>query len=284
MARSAGPCVGVDLGTDSARLVVVAGKHGVVDARQILGPPTAREVAEACAVLSARCRTTPSAIGLAARSLPPAEASALGCSVAAATGLPCAVAGVGTCALLALFAGGDLRGDRDVALISLGDGLHAGIWLDGKPLHRHGGDPDVAHFPLDPAGERCRCGGRGCAHTVLGPAALARTAALAQLPASAGQAGGDLAGRAEAGDPMARAVLQRMADDAFGLARGLLAAFGTRTLALHWPTAAEKGVVADLLRATAVRQLPHLTGLHVATLRTDSVAEGAALWAMRRTR
>lgn len=283
MARPAGPCIGVDLRDDGARVVVTEADKGVVDVRQTLARADAAVIAEACGVFMARSRRRPQGIGLAVRDRAFDAAADFARVIASATGLPCRVAGAGTCALMTVFAQGSWRGRRDVALLSLGEALHVGIWLHGKPLHGNGRDPDVAHWPLDPAGERCLCGGRGCAHTLLGPTALARTAALAQLPVSAGHGGGDLAGRAEAGDPMARAVLQRMADQALLLARGLVAAYGITTLALHWPTAAQHGVVTELLRATVARQLPGLAELRIAALDANSIAEGAARWAMRRT-
>ncbi|MBM4343510.1 MAG: ROK family protein [Deltaproteobacteria bacterium] len=276
--------LGVEWRADGARVVAVQRRTGVGDVRQVLGPPDAAAVAAACRVVVERCPQRPTAIALAARELPWSAAVDRARAVGDAAGLPCVPVGTGTSALLAHLARIDRGPPRNIALLSLGEALDVGVWVGGRPLHTDGRDPDVNHWPLDPAGERCGCGGRGCATTVLGPAALARTAALAQLPASAGQGGADLAGRAEAGDPMARAVLQRMADDALRFGRALVAAYGITALALHWPTAAERGVVADLLRAAAARRLPAAIAVRVARLNVDGIAEGAGRWAMRRHR
>jgi len=56
---------------------------------------------------------------------------------------------------------------RDLAYLSIGTGLAAGLVLDGR-LRRgvHGAAGEVGHLAIDPTGEPCSCGQRGCLETV----------------------------------------------------------------------------------------------------------------------
>lgn len=72
----------------------------------------------------------------------------------------------------------------DLAYLSLGTGLAAGLVLEGR-LRRgvHGAAGEVGHIPVDPAGRWCPCGQRGCLETVASGSALA-----AAWPTPPGQA------------------------------------------------------------------------------------------------
>jgi glucokinase len=67
-----------------------------------------------------------------------------------------------------------LSGIRDLAYVSIGTGLAAGLVLDGT-LRRGatGAAGEVGHVPVDPAGQLCQCGQRGCLETVASGRALA---------------------------------------------------------------------------------------------------------------
>ena len=62
---------------------------------------------------------------------------------------------------------------RDLAYLSIGTGLAAGIVLDGR-LRRgvHGAAGEIGHIPVDPAGPLCACGQRGCLELTVSGAAL----------------------------------------------------------------------------------------------------------------
>lgn len=92
---------------------------------------------------------------------------------------------------------------RTMAFLNLGTGLAAGIVLDSGLLRGGRGTAgEIGHIPVDPAGERCVCGQRGCLETVASGSAIARRWATEHpLPAR------DLFDRAAAGDP--RAVEER---------------------------------------------------------------------------
>jgi len=82
---------------------------------------------------------------------------------------------------------GSAKGVPNVVFITLGTGVGGAIALDGRILI---GDLDsigeMGHVPVDPRGERCICGGRGCLETIASGSAivgrLARTVAMAQSP------------------------------------------------------------------------------------------------------
>jgi len=68
-----------------------------------------------------------------------------------------------------------LDGVRSMAYLNIGTGLAAGLVLDGR-LHRgaHGTAGEIGHIAVDPAGELCRCGQRGCLETLASGSAIAR--------------------------------------------------------------------------------------------------------------
>ncbi|WP_426560546.1 ROK family protein [Angustibacter sp. McL0619] len=61
----------------------------------------------------------------------------------------------------------------DLAVLSIGTGLAAGIVVDGS-LHRgsRGGAGEIGHIPVDPLGRWCSCGQRGCLETIASGSAL----------------------------------------------------------------------------------------------------------------
>ena len=106
----------------------------------------------------------------------------------------------------ALVAGGP--GKADLVYLSIGTGLAAGLVLGGS-LRRgvHGAAGEIGHIPVDPAGELCGCGQRGCLERVASGAALA-----AAWPTNDGtQAATAVFAAAAAGDVRAGDVRDRFA-------------------------------------------------------------------------
>jgi glucokinase len=91
-----------------------------------------------------------------------------------------------------------LTGADDLAYLSIGTGLAAGLVLDGR-LRRgtRGAAGEIGHLPVDPAGAVCQCGQRGCLETVASGAALAAAWPSPDRPAAqslfAAAAAGDAA-------------------------------------------------------------------------------------------
>ena len=129
------------------------------------------------------------------------EELALGPGLSAALGAPVTVendvnaAALGAYHLLGL--------TRSAAYLNLGTGLAAGFVLDGS-LWRgaRGTAGEIGHIPIDPLGEQCACGQRGCLETIASGGWVARKwGGDSALPVL------ELFDRADAGD--ARAVALR---------------------------------------------------------------------------
>jgi predicted NBD/HSP70 family sugar kinase len=65
------------------------------------------------------------------------------------------------------------RGADNLVYVMMADGVGAGLIVDGR-LHRgaHGGAGELGHVVVNPDGQVCRCGSRGCLETVSGTEAL----------------------------------------------------------------------------------------------------------------
>jgi predicted NBD/HSP70 family sugar kinase len=106
---------------------------------------------------------------------------------------------------------GQARGIRDFAAIQIGDGIGAGIMLDGR-LHR---GPlvgsEVGHMTVDARGERCRCGLIGCWETLASLRWLRERSERAALPDAVSMTPARLAELAQ-NDVSAGAILDQYAD------------------------------------------------------------------------
>jgi predicted NBD/HSP70 family sugar kinase len=95
-----------------------------------------------------------------------------------------------------------------MAYLNLGTGMAAGLVVDGRLWRGTTGVAgEIGHLPIDPAGALCRCGQRGCIETVASGSAIARQWSTEDaLPARG------LLAAADAGDPAARAIADRLAE------------------------------------------------------------------------
>lgn len=105
-----------------------------------------------------------------------------------------------------------VQADRDIddlAYISVGTGIAAGLILDGR-IHRgqRGVAGEIGHFPVAPDGPVCECGLRGCLEAVASGSAIARRFP----PRDGGSAIGALLDDATAGDRVARERVDGIAD------------------------------------------------------------------------
>lgn len=160
--------------------------------------------------------------------------------------------------------------ERSMAYLNLGTGLAAGIVQGGRLLRGgHGVAGEIGHIPVDPAGELCGCGQRGCLETVASGSAIARMwPSRAELPAR------ELFDLAEIGVADAVAVRDRFLEGVAAAVRllvlttdvddvvigGGLAALGdplldgTRRILNGW--AADSAFLASLGLAERVRVIP----------------------------
>lgn len=165
-------------------------------------------------------------------------------------------------------------GCRDLAYLSVGTGLAAGLLLDGR-IRRgaHGAAGEIGHLPVDPHGPSCECGQRGCLEALASGAAIA-----VRRPSSDGEltAASALLAAAEAGDAEATALLDEVAGHLAG-AVALLAQTVDPEVVVLGGGVAEAGpglldAVRRALRARAARS-PVLAAIHLAD-RVALVPEG----------
>lgn len=132
--------------------------------------------------------------------------------------LPVRLAGDVVCLALGEYRQGAGRGSDFLLGMVVSTGVGGGLVLDGKPYGgRTGNAGHVGHVVVEPSGDPCTCGGRGCAETVAAGPHLVRWAAEHGWSAGPGADAAVLAADARRGDPVAAAAFDR-AGVAVGLA------------------------------------------------------------------
>jgi glucokinase len=168
----------------------------------------------------------------------------------------------------------------DLAYLSVGTGLAAGLLLDGR-IRRgaHGAAGEIGHLPVDPHGPLCECGQRGCLEVLASGAAIA-----ARWPSADGErtAASDLLAAVEAGDPAAVAVLDDVAGHLAGAVALLAQTVDPEVVVLGGGVAeAGPGLLAAVKRALHDRaaRSPVLTAIDLAD-RVALVPEGVPAGAL----
>jgi len=220
---------------------------------------------------------------------------ALGPELERSVGLPCYVEHDARAAAAWLFE--RAGAGRDLAYVSLGTGISAGIVLDGQLLRGPNGlAGEIGHVSADPAGRTCACGLLGCLETVAaGPAIarLARSAVAAGRPTSLASdaTAGDVFLAAADGDAMAVELTATVAEWLGRAIRGLLYTVGVRHVIIGGGVAAAGDALLEpLLRAIAQERAASpladavfaQTELELLPPGADAGARGAAAIARRR--
>jgi glucokinase len=66
---------------------------------------------------------------------------------------------------------------RNFACLTLGTGVGSGLFLNGRPwLGNQGSGPEFGHITIEPQGEPCGCGNRGCLETLASASYLVKKA------------------------------------------------------------------------------------------------------------
>jgi predicted NBD/HSP70 family sugar kinase len=108
--------------------------------------------------------------------------------------------------------------DHSMAYLNLGTGLAAGLVLGGRLWRGSRGTAgEIGHIPVDPAGELCSCGQRGCLELLASGSAVAR-----EWPTDHPRPVQDLFEAAAAGDALAIEVRQRFIDNVASAVRVLV--------------------------------------------------------------
>jgi glucokinase len=120
---------------------------------------------------------------------------------------------------LAEFTVGAATGVRNAMVMPIGTGIAAAVMVDGHRLDADGYAGEIGHIVVDPGGQVCGCGTRGCLETVASAAFIARN--YAERSGRPVTRAADVAAAVVAGDPDAVAVWARAVD---GLAAALTTA------------------------------------------------------------
>ena len=129
---------------------------------------------------------------------------------AAMPGVPVRLAGDGICMALAEHWRGAGRGANFLLGMVVSTGVGGGLVLDGVPYQgRTGNAGHVGHVVVEPDGQLCPCGGRGCVETVASGPWMTRWALANGWAAPPGADAVTLAEAADAGDPVALQAFHR---------------------------------------------------------------------------
>ncbi len=145
-----------------------------------------------------------------------------------AVGLPVIVENDAAMALLAEQAFGNAKGRTNVVLLTVGTGIGGAVLEHGRLMRGRRSAGQLGHMILDPDGQSCLCGQRGCLETMVAGPALARL--LEQEGFSGAASVLDLLSRPS--DPSSVRVLERWARPLWQAISSLTALFDPEALLL----------------------------------------------------
>uniref|UniRef100_UPI00061B14CA ROK family protein n=1 Tax=Mycobacterium sp. UM_Kg27 TaxID=1545693 RepID=UPI00061B14CA len=207
---------------------------------------------------------------------------------AAVPGVPVRLGGDGVCMALGEYRHGAGRGTRSMLGMVVSTGVGGGLVVDGAPLHgRTGNAGHVGHVVVDPDGERCRCGGRGCVETIAsGPSMVRWALANGWTPQASPADAKALAAAADAGDPVALRAFRRGTDALAVMITSVAAVCDLDLVVIGGGVARSGPLLFDPLRIALAERagLDFLVGLQVvpAELGGDAGLVGAAVLATLR--
>jgi glucokinase len=188
------------------------------------------------------------------------RAMALGPLLEQSVGLPCFVEHDARAAATWLTGRSVDAVEDDLAYLSVGTGIAAGIVLNGRVLRGANGlAGEVGHVAADSGGDLCACGLRGCLEVVAAGPAIARMARAAiasgrptSMAADAGAA--DVFRAAAAGDPLAVELATAVADRLARAIRGLVLTLGVSHVVIGGGVAAAGDALLDAVLAAIDRE------------------------------
>jgi len=201
--------------------------------------------------------------------------------VSTLTGAPVRLGGDGLCMAL----GERWRGAGVGASFLLGmvvsTGVGGGLVLDAAPYDgRTGNAGHVGHVVVEPDGEPCSCGGRGCVETVAAGPRMAQWARKNGWDAPAGADAKELADAANAGNPVALQAFRRGATAVAAMIASVSAVCDLDLVVVGGGVAKSGALLFDPLREalSTYARLDFLRGLRVlpAELGSDAGLVGAA--------
>jgi glucokinase len=200
---------------------------------------------------------------------------------AAMPGVPVRLGGDGICMALAEHWRGAGRGAKFMLGMVVSTGVGGGLVLDGVPYTgRTGNAGHVGHMVVEPDGQPCPCGGRGCVETVASGPWMTRWALANGWAAPPGADAVTLTDAAEAGDPVALQAFHRGAAALAAMIASVGAACDLDLVVIGGGVAKAGPILFDPLRAALANYLglSFIRGLRVvpAALGGDAGLIGAA--------
>ena len=153
---------------------------------------------------------------------------------------------------LAEFAVGAGRGADNVVFMPIGTGFAAAIMVDGHVLSAEGYAGELGHIVVDPDGELCPCGSRGCLETVASAASIGRLAGLRLGRAITAH---EVAELVAVGDPDARAVWDRAVESIADVLTASIALLAPQIVIVGGGLAQAGGTLFDPLRAAVAKRM-----------------------------
>lgn len=136
------------------------------------------------------------------------------------------------------------KGKTSLVYVTMNEGIGAGIILDSRIHSGYGGAAgEIGHITVDPGGEVCNCGQRGCVETVLtGPFILRRAQAVARELGEAAPADFDeVLGRYDAGEAWLEPIFDRIAATARLTIASMVQMISPEVVVIEgWPNRSEK--------------------------------------------
>ncbi|MCV7198507.1 ROK family protein [Mycobacterium angelicum] len=200
---------------------------------------------------------------------------------AAVPGVPVRLGGDGVCMALGEHWRGAGRGARFMLGMVVSTGVGGGLVLDGVPYDgRTGNAGHVGHVVVEPGGERCSCGGRGCVETVASGPSMVRWARANGWAAAPGAGAKELADSAGTGNAAALAAFRRGTTALAAMIASVAAVCDLDLVVIGGGVAKSGSLLFDPLRTALADYagLDFLTGLRVvpAGLGGDAGLIGAA--------
>ncbi|MEV6329221.1 ROK family protein [Streptomyces sp. NPDC051909] len=148
---------------------------------------------------------------------------------------------------------GAARGAHDVWFVPVGTGISAAVFCEGRPVRAGGYAGELGHVVVDPGGEPCACGARGCLEGVASAAAVA--AAYSARSGHPVEGAAAVAERLRQGDPDARAVWARAVEALSAALATATTLFAPEVVVLGGGLAEAGDLLLGPLRASLARRL-----------------------------
>ncbi|MFD4259519.1 ROK family protein [Streptomyces sp. NPDC058534] len=177
----------------------------------------------------------------------------LGAMLEETTGLPVTLGQdvrAGGAAECSLGAAGEAR---DVLFMPIDTGISAAVFCDGRPVRGLGYAGELGHVVIDPDGELCACGARGCLETLASAAAIAAAYSIRSGRMVDGAA--DVAALLADGDPDALAIWDRAVEALAAALAIFTTLFAPELIVLGGGLAQADGLLLNPLRVRLAERL-----------------------------